>query len=331
MDNLYWEYAGTRYKRKIQATLAAGRHYKSIQCHAFDDSFLSYDFTAEPPQTLSELVDERVKQIRDKHSYIKFWFSGGADSTTVLNAFLRNNIHIDEIICYTQSLTDNHDHIANYELTEHTIPYLHKLSYDLPKTKINIMRFGGEHYEKALCEDFWFTRMNNLDPRGLYIPNIRGKNYCNLFCDMDPHVTYNGSTWVETIWDTSNLEEMAGYRNIELFYTTPDLPQLHAKQCHFMKNFYKKNPGYSSNRYKYIIRNFLRDTPIAREHFSYSKDTLPPIQKHFIPVRSKLMMKDAIGTNLLEKIKYNTTLTVDNIPIYRLGHGYPVAKLDLGV
>ena len=330
MDNLYWEYAGTRYKRKIQATLAAGRHYESIQCHAFDDSFLSYDFTAEPPQTLSELVDERVKQIRDKYSYIKFWFSGGADSTTVLNAFLRNNIHLDEIICYTQSLTDKHDHIANYDLTEFTIPYLLKLSNDIPKTKINIMRFGREHYEKVLNEDFWLSKMSMLDPRHLYIPNIRGKNYCNLFCDMDPQVSFNGQTWVDTIWDTSNLEEMAGYRNIELFYTTSDLPQLHAKQCHFMKNFYKSNSKFNTKDFKNIMRNHLRDKAVATEHHSYNKDIQPSRQDNFISQRSRLMIRDDPNSDLLQKIKYNISLTVDKIPLYRLSRGYPVATLNLG-
>jgi hypothetical protein len=148
---------------------------------------------------------------------------------------------------------------------------------------------------------------------------------------MDPQVSFNGQTWVDTIWDTSNLEEMAGYRNIELFYTSSDLPQLHAKQCHFMKNFYKSNTKFTTKDFKNIMRNHLRDKAVAVEHYSYNKDVQPTRQDNFISQRSRLMLRDDPNSDLLQKIKYNISLTVDKIPLYRLSRGYPVATLDLGV
>ena len=120
MINAYWEYAGTRYKHKYQAIQASGKQFKDIKFTMFtDDSFNKLDWTIEPAQSLKSLMLTRALQLRETYKYIKFFFSGGADSTTVLNVFLDNNIPIDEIVVI-KFFEDNQ---SNYEVDNFTIPY----------------------------------------------------------------------------------------------------------------------------------------------------------------------------------------------------------------
>lgn len=62
------------------------------------DSYMSSDWTKEPIESFEELKKRRAEQLREKYSYLVLYFSGGADSTTMVNAFLKNNIHVDEIV-----------------------------------------------------------------------------------------------------------------------------------------------------------------------------------------------------------------------------------------
>ena len=75
----------------------------------------------------------RALQLRDTYPYIKFWFSGGNDSTTALNVFLKNNIHIDEIITYKFAPDNNSTNLGDYEIDTYDIPYLRELQKSIPK------------------------------------------------------------------------------------------------------------------------------------------------------------------------------------------------------
>ena len=110
MLNLYWEYAGTRYRSKFRALDAANGNYKQItfRIHESED-FDNYTWSIEPKSSLKQLQKERALQLRDTYDYLKLWFSGGGDSTTVLNTFLENNIHIDEICVYRYSFDNDYN------------------------------------------------------------------------------------------------------------------------------------------------------------------------------------------------------------------------------
>src|SRR5210317_1743936 len=97
MLNTYWKYAGTRYKHKFKAIEASRGDIHNITYSLFDTSLENYDWTVEPAESLDELMRQRALQLRDTYTYLKLWFSGGSDSTTVLRVFLENNIPIDEI------------------------------------------------------------------------------------------------------------------------------------------------------------------------------------------------------------------------------------------
>jgi hypothetical protein len=266
MINSYWEYAGTRYKSKIKAIEASGGDISSISFFAFSDSFYSYSWDKEPTESWEELLLQRALLLREKYKYLKLWFSGGADSTTVLNTFLRHNIYIDEIVVYRFAINDNFLNKSNHEIDNYTTPFLKNLNNILINTKITYIDFGKDYYDKYLGEK-WLHTKSGLDLRHYHIPKIRGKNYCNIFCDLTPDVYYDKGCWYSDLWDSSQLGELASFSNIELFYSTHEFPKLHAKQLHIVKNYLKDNNIYSSktntDEYRQLVIKLVRVTSVV--------------------------------------------------------------------
>jgi hypothetical protein len=329
MINSYWEYAGTQYKTKIKAIEASGGDISSISFFAFTDYFYSYSWDKEPIESWEELLLERALILREKYKYLKLWFSGGADSTTVLNTFLRNNIHIDEIIVYRFALNDNFLNKSNYEIDEYTTPFLKTISKVIPNTKITYMDFGKDYYDKYLG-DKWLHTKSSLDLRNYHIPKIRGKNYCNIFCDLTPEVYYDKGSWYSDLWDTSQLGELASYVNIELFYSTEDFPKLHAKQLHITKKYLKENKLYSlrtnTDEYKQIVRDLTRVSPVVAVTSSFSKTITVSL---FNNPKNIQLLKYA-NTDQLDIYKAIISTKIRGKSLINLFIGYKAGTLCLG-
>ena len=176
---MYWKYAGTQYKSKFTAVQAAGRDFQNITFHTFDESINNFNYSIEPQESLEFLMAERAREIRENYNYIKFFFSGGSDSTTIINQFIKNKIFIDEIIVFRFSYLNNFDENSNAEVNNYTIPWLKNNKLD--KTKISIHDWGNDYFSSIIKKSNWFETKNTLGLRETVLPNIRGKNFCNLF------------------------------------------------------------------------------------------------------------------------------------------------------
>ena len=107
-DSFHWSVNGVAFDNKFQAIQAANGNTAKISFEGFSPEFFSNKYwKQEPKESYEELLKQRCLQLRDTYSYIRVMFSGGADSTTMLNVFLRNGIHIDEINAYRFSLDNN--------------------------------------------------------------------------------------------------------------------------------------------------------------------------------------------------------------------------------
>ena len=72
-----------------------------VSYHYYDSVFQTVKWNNESTESLEQLYKKRAKQLRQKYNHLALLFSGGADSTNVLDSFLDNNISLDEIItCY---------------------------------------------------------------------------------------------------------------------------------------------------------------------------------------------------------------------------------------
>jgi len=331
MLNTYWEYAGTRYKQKLRAIEASRGDVLNISFHGFT-SFQSADWSLEPSQSFEELMLARALQLRDTYAYLKLWYSGGTDSHTVLSVFLENNIHLDEIIVYRMAPNSDFDgNAAEYEINTFTLPYLKSLQSVIPKTKITIYELGKDYYDEYLGEK-WLHTKNNLFARHYHFPKFKGKNFCHILADCDPDISFENGKFYETLWDSTNIGEISSYRNIELFFTDDSMPDLHIKQCHVMKKFYK-NLGVDINRFtiqehKVHLRKQLRRKPVVIE---------PKIFKRFdnsafygISGPKEQYQYNDMTKEQKEKLKFQLTTKIGGFPLHRLIRGYYCGKYCLG-
>jgi len=334
MLNSYWEYAGTRYKHKFKVLEASCGNYHDVSFHLFDDpSFKNYDWTVEPAQSLKSLMVERVHQLRDKYDYIKLWFSGGSDSTSVLNTFLTEFVFIDEIVVYRFS-PSRKQNLGDYEIDNYAIPYLESIRQQIPHTKINIINFDNDYFEKFLG-DKWFHTKNNLSVRHFHTPKINGKNFCNLVCDGEPSLSNINNKWHAELWDTDNYGEFTSYRNMEMFYTTPDMPELHSKQCHMMKNVLiekglKERPKYPV--WKDLIRSTVRNTPIAPEPHWFRKpdtSTSTNMLAYSLSPKDKIMLRSMTASQR-DRVQYQMNMSIGGKKLFRLQHGFVAHSFYLG-
>lgn len=332
MLNSYWEYAGTRYKHKFKALDASHGNFHDVSFHLFDDpSFRNYDWTVDPSESLRALMIERAHQLRDKYDYLKFWLSGGSDSTTALNIFLDEFIYIDEIVVYKFAPDNKEKNAGDFEIDNYVLPYLNKLSSNIPHTKINVITYDQAYFEKYLGEKWAYTK-TNLSIRHFYTPKIKGKNFCNIVCDGEPMIQVEDGKWYAELWDTDNYGELTPYRNIELFYTTPNMPKLHAKQCHLMKNLlqqdYSERPKYPI--YKELVRNTVRDAPIAPEPNWFRKsDTATNMLEYSLRPKDKLMLR-SMSQDQRDRVRFQMNQTLGGHKLFRLQHGFKAHSFYLG-
>lgn len=112
---------------------------KFCNFYYYDQEMRAIDWLTEPSETLSELYKQRAQQIRDMYDYVIVCYSGGYDSTNILETFYYNNIHIDEILvvgALSQDPEQGSDANHNGDLYHNAFPTLNSMS--LPNTKITV-------------------------------------------------------------------------------------------------------------------------------------------------------------------------------------------------
>ena len=128
------------YFNRLQATIESNKVNKPIYFHApakYDD----YDFSKPITDSLEIISIELAKTLRDQNSRVIFWYSGGTDSDWLLDLYVKNNIHIDEIVCLKSGFKD-----GDYEIENFALPKLQKIRHKITKTKITVMQPTVQEY-----------------------------------------------------------------------------------------------------------------------------------------------------------------------------------------
>ena len=242
---IFYDISGTRFANPFAAFLYGSVYQPHVfpKFDFFQEQFSKIDWTIEPVESFRQLCDRRAHQLRNKYDKIILAFSGGTDSITVYNTFLRNNLHIDEI--YVSYAGPGRERFIG---EESIAPWLYKNHPD-KATKINVKSFHTHSdiikYEQQLSsEDYLVDDNKNLRHQEVRYcrPTIhqdnfdQSYNYCILTGYEKPHLVQRNDGYYFRFLDVVFAATLMR-SDLEFFFISPDMPELHAKQCHMMLNY----------------------------------------------------------------------------------------------
>ena len=265
---------GQEFSSKIRALLYSNEVNKPVEWMFNDRVFQSYDWTVEPTETLDELYDRRARQLRSQYDYVILSYSGGADSHNILMSFVRQGLHIDEIVVnhfekaskkfVSLDPTNKDPKNAGAEHYLQTLPRLKEISPRIPKTKITIADLSDHIFDimENTGDASWIlTKNEGINPAGvtrfnyLHLTDVRKrfdkeKSICLVVGIEKPRVaiTKEGNLIMRFIDRAANqilvAEHFKDYNNstAEFFYWSPDCVKLLIKQGHVIKKYLSANP-----------------------------------------------------------------------------------------
>jgi hypothetical protein len=261
----YYQVGADIYLNKSEAVYKSSNTNDIVEWKFHEDVYSGIDWRKRPAGTIKELYRLRAQQIRDKYDYIVVHFSGGMDSWTVLDSFLSNGIHIDEVFTRWARKERNYrdpDHTntdesnLGSEFEYAVLPVLDHIRTHYPKTNIVIddfsecfhesfdenMVLASNHYQ-SMSTFFRFNRKSEQEleqeRQGKKVGVVYG--YDKVRCTVENGNFY--AFFADCIGGTDT-----DYRGVELFYWTREFPEIPVLQAHCLKQYIQENlefPAYS--------------------------------------------------------------------------------------
>lgn len=271
----YYTVNGIEFDSKIQACFFAQEKNAKVKWHFNDIVFKTYNWENEPQLSLDQLYDLRAKQLRDTYDYIILSYSGGSDSQNIVESFIRQGLHLDEIIVntmekanYKYTIIDPNNKDPRNAAAEHylqTIPRLKEIEKRSPKTKITILDMSDYLFESWLSAGDASWIMDKKE--GLNPLNVTRFNYIHfdetrkkfdrskklaLVLGIEKPRTFihsNGDFYIRFNDRSTNIitieNHIKEYDNstVEYFYWAPESIDILCKQAHIIKKWLELNPN----------------------------------------------------------------------------------------
>ena len=259
----YYQVGSKYYLHKTYALIEATRTNQTVTWEFNTDVYKKINWKDPISTSINELYRMRAQQLRDNYDYLILCFSGGADSSNVLDSFLLNNIHLDEIVIHwplkhtegkfkVSNDTSQFNILSEWELAAK--PKLEYVRKHYPKIKITIT--DVEDLTLETTDDLITLTKDKFDyaniKRNREIFKIssklikQGQKVATIFGMAKPNVRVFKNTFC-SYFDDAALSVISGTddgyeRTIEYFYWTPDLPEILIKQSQILYAYFKNNP-----------------------------------------------------------------------------------------
>jgi hypothetical protein len=241
-SQLCWQVGDQRYYNQIETWQAIERTGADYRFCLFEKAYDRYDWTQDPALSWEELLRLRCIQLRERYHNLKMLFSGGRDSTCALRSFAANGVPLDELL-----IVDYRENpIRHKEFLTWIKPQAERYQQVNPQVKITTLTVDFKDYNDWYNEDWTQTgRGNTL--RGYFQPSDYtwmiqrqlGREHSNtgIINGLEKPTlrVMNGGIYATQI-DQCFLHYFNNPDIMEFFYLTPDLPELHIKQCHMAVN-----------------------------------------------------------------------------------------------
>lgn len=226
---------------RFQAAHHAGTHNLDMRFNMYDDVFDQCDWSRDPEMSWDQLLDIRAQQIAAKNKPIVLYFSGGTDSYTIYKVFERNKIHLDVIYTYPRFDEEPESWVKVLDLFDQGL-------YD-PTTKLIIRDNLPDAHDKTYSNPDWiwqggikihFSVLGGEKESNNYVSNVLGTDDFVGIIGLEKPRLHFTSTGVYSYQDDENYARPMENKQIDCFYISPDLPDLHIKQSYMLLNYIKR-------------------------------------------------------------------------------------------
>jgi hypothetical protein len=242
-EYLHYRVGDRKTVNKLEAIEWANKDLSKVHFYFCDDVHSNYDWTKEPSASIFDLIDRKTIALRNKYDHICLWYSGGWDSHTILNSFIRTGCLIDEVVIfYKPWISEIVEHVFSYE-------HIKKIKNTIyPNLKINVVPISDKlhtnFYRKYKNDWIYHDSLNYfgyLKPsRSMgfaYQPDYLGElnsknltsNRVNIQGVEKPRVDLRHGKWYSCMPDVAVSPFIDA--EIELFYMSPDATEIYIKQC----------------------------------------------------------------------------------------------------
>lgn len=258
----YYTCGSLKTYRKWEAIAEHDRTGHHPQWHFNDEVWSACDWRSEPAADLRDLYRQRAEHLRNSYDYLVLWYSGGADSNAALDAFIENNIHLDEVVSWTNySATGDRYDFCNGEIFNVACPKIQRIQQTRPLLKHRVLDIceslvaffadptaGTEWIYDTNCVSAAINAArprlisqvrdwNQLADSGKRVAFITGTDKPRLYQHSDGHWSFR---FID-MFDNSVTPAQQLSQNImfspEFFFWSPDSPQIVIKQAHVIKRW----------------------------------------------------------------------------------------------
>lgn len=260
----YYQVGDQKFYSKPQAYIYATEVGIAPSWHFNSVEFARCDWDREPELDLREIYRLRAQQLRDTYDWIRIEASGGGDSTTAIFSFLLNGIHLDEVIFrYPEKLDKDVTNDPFNTKPENTLsewqfaakPLLDWIKTNFPQTKVTFHDYSDRVIkDDYMSDESWvFTTRDWFQPgHGAKHDNFNEKHHKDLAESGKKIAVVYGIdkpklALIDNNWYTYFVDVLANHGNpivgdynitTELFYWTPDMPEIVIKQSHLIKAWF---------------------------------------------------------------------------------------------
>lgn len=260
----------------------ATRSKQPIHWNFNEEVYNNFNWRSRLNLPITELYRIRAQQLRDKYDYLILWFSGGADSTTILQSFVDNGIHLDEVMVawprsqtagkYTPSLNIAAENMLS-EWDYSIEPKLKWLEKNYPNVKITVLdQLANPDRNEDYADTWTIVEKNGLatiDRQRLMDNALKDrykkyKNIASISGSAPPEIHIMDNRWLAVSFfseyataGTAKSDYLLDGtpRNVEFFFWTPDLPELIREQGHIILDHLNSNPADKSIFLQYEVKN----------------------------------------------------------------------------
>ena len=315
-----WSCNNKTFFDKISAVKESVREDKPIYYNA-PQGYDQFTWFQEPTDSWEQVLKDRAEEIRQSSKKLNLLFSGGCDSTKMLETFIKNKIHIDEITCLKYGIP-----ASDLEVTEVAEPYLKSIRSKIPKTKINIKNISMNDYKQFYNDPYWHEKETWANAIRFRLTHQHMENTVfhqsatdtvHLLGRDKPHIIHHKGEWYTYFLDV-DIETNKFLNNSNCVFFYADNEKIHSKQCHMLKKYFEQN--FQSEQYqtpeliskidqKYINAGCGRIQ--SPSHFFIRKET--KIEKIFDPTGKQVMIegnKDKLAiTSLFQDKQFEDLVT----------------------